>query len=53
MKEYNELLTLINHLRNQMIDLIIRKDNLLDPEVIKISQDLDRLLNKYYTILKP
>lgn len=52
MKEYTELLTLINHLRNQMIDLIIRKDNLLDPKVIKISQDLDRLLNKYYTILK-
>lgn len=53
MQEYNELLNLINHLRSQMIDLIMRKDNLLDPEVIKISQDLDRLLNKYYTIFKP
>lgn len=30
-----------------MEKLIEQKDNLLDPEVIKISQELDGLLNEY------
>ncbi|QXM07186.1 aspartyl-phosphate phosphatase Spo0E family protein [Crassaminicella indica] len=37
----------IIYLRKDMQNLIERKDNLLDPEIIRISQELDVLLNQY------
>ncbi|QZY54804.1 aspartyl-phosphate phosphatase Spo0E family protein [Crassaminicella profunda] len=37
----------IRYLRKDMQNLIEQKDNLLDPEVIRISQELDVVLNQY------
>ena len=38
----------IINLRRQMYQLINEKNNLLDPEVLRISQRLDILLIKYH-----
>ncbi|MBF8984865.1 aspartyl-phosphate phosphatase Spo0E family protein [Lutibacter sp. B2] len=40
----------ISELRNKMHDLINKKNNLIDYEILDISQALDRLLNRYYKI---
>ncbi|MCT4605557.1 MAG: aspartyl-phosphate phosphatase Spo0E family protein [Marinisporobacter sp.] len=37
----------IRYLRKDMQGLIEQKNNLLDPEVIRISQELDMVLNQY------
>lgn len=44
---YSGIEARIRYLRNNMHNLIEQKDNLLDPEIIRISQQLDILLNKY------
>ncbi|QGU95792.1 Spo0E family sporulation regulatory protein-aspartic acid phosphatase [Clostridium bovifaecis] len=48
MKKCKELLSLIDEIRNRMTELLVEKGSLLDPEVIKISQELDKALNRYY-----
>lgn len=44
----NDVLVLIEKLRAQLIDLAQHKP-LLDPEVLKLSQQLDSFLNLYPT----
>lgn len=44
---YNTLLNNIENLRSEMESMASSKGSLLDPEVIKISQKLDELLNYY------
>lgn len=52
MHEMEEVMTKIEKVRKEMNNLIKRKGNLLDPEVISASQILDSILNEYYQILK-
>lgn len=40
----------ISELRNNMHNLIDKKNNLIDYEVVAISQELDILLNRYHKI---
>lgn len=49
-KEIN-LIVKIEKLRNIMHDLIAKEGNLLHFKVIKVSQDLDKLLNEYNRIV--
>lgn len=46
-----ELMRQIEELRNYMYGLI-RQKKLNDPEILEVSQQLDRLLIKYYRLLK-
>lgn len=45
------LIVKIENLRDIMYDLIAKEGNLLHVKVIKVSQDLDRLLNEYNRIV--
>ncbi|MDK2920188.1 MAG: Spo0E like sporulation regulatory protein [Candidatus Petromonas sp.] len=40
----------IQILRNKMHELIEQKKDLLSPEIINISQKLDKILNEYHKI---
>ncbi|SFC16779.1 aspartyl-phosphate phosphatase Spo0E family protein [Clostridium uliginosum] len=42
----------ICEMRQLLQDLINEKSNLLDPEVIIVSQELDKALNEYNNLLK-
>jgi hypothetical protein len=48
MQDINELITLIEMLRNRLADLVIIKGNLDDSEILRASQDLDDALDEYY-----
>lgn len=41
---------MINEMRQALYELIDKKENLLDIEVIAASQELDKALNKYNSI---
>lgn len=43
---------MINEMRKVLYDIIDKKQNLLDLEVITASQELDYILNKYNKLLK-
>ncbi len=49
--ELRELLQKIESIKIKLYKLIPKKD-LLDPEVIELSQLLDKFLTKYYEIMK-
>jgi Spo0E like sporulation regulatory protein. len=49
-KVFEDLLKKIDETRNYMDDMIKEKSNLLDPEIIVVSQMLDSILNEYYKI---
>lgn len=51
MDELKELDTLISEMRNKLHLIIETKENLLDPEVIAASQDLDRILNEHSKLI--
>lgn len=42
-----QLVVKMEELRQKMNELIVKQGNLLDSRVIKISQDLDKILNEY------
>jgi hypothetical protein len=48
MQDINELIILIEMLRNRLADLVIIKGNLDDSEILRASQDLDDALDEYY-----
>ncbi|OPJ64137.1 aspartyl-phosphate phosphatase Spo0E family protein [Clostridium oryzae] len=52
MSNYTRLLSLIDETREQMTDLLLDKGDPMDPEVIKLSQELDKVLNDYHKLLK-
>lgn len=49
--ELNKLAKELDDLRKNLQNLIDKKDNLSDPEVIVVSKMLDALLNKYNNLL--
>ncbi|WP_053955714.1 aspartyl-phosphate phosphatase Spo0E family protein [Inediibacterium massiliense] len=51
MSKQKELKEQIIELRNKMHIIIESKNDLLDYEVLSISQQLDHLLNEYYDVL--
>ncbi|GAA0732624.1 aspartyl-phosphate phosphatase Spo0E family protein [Clostridium oceanicum] len=51
MSEIKEIIKNIEHLRKHMDSLIKEGKDLLDPEVIVASQQLDAILNKYNKLL--
>ena len=51
MSEIEELLDKIKDLR-QVVGKLVNSKGEADPEVIAISQKLDRVLNEYYKLLK-
>ena len=51
MQDVNAILEKIEKLRKEMNDLIMEKGDLLDQEVIIVSQKLDSVLNEYNKIL--
>lgn len=52
MERVEQLLKKIEETRTYMNDLIREKSDLLDPEVIIVSQMLDSILDEYYKILQ-
>ncbi|AKN29633.1 transposase [Clostridium carboxidivorans P7] len=52
MDRVEQLLKKIEETRTYMNDLIKEKSDLLDPEVIIVSQMLDSILDEYYKILQ-
>lgn len=42
-----QLVVKMEELRQKMNELIVKQGNLLDSRVVKISQDLDKILNEY------
>ncbi|KAJ49826.1 hypothetical protein BD780_001958 [Clostridium tetanomorphum] len=52
MDEFKRLKQIIDELRKDMYDLIEKKSDLLDPEVVLASQMLDVVLDEYYKILE-
>lgn len=52
MNKIEELIQKIDETRKRMNDLIQEKENLVDPEVITVSQKLDSVLNDYNNLLK-
>ncbi|MDT8719394.1 aspartyl-phosphate phosphatase Spo0E family protein [Clostridium sp. 19966] len=52
MSKYDKLLLLIEETRNHMTELLLDKGNLIDPEVLKVSQELDQVLNEYHNFIK-
>jgi len=48
----SDILKAIEQLRKELKELIEEKDGLLDKEVIKKSQELDKILNKYMRYLR-
>lgn len=49
-KNFENLIKRINETRNYLNDMIKEKSNLLDPEIIAVSQSLDSILNEYNKI---
>lgn len=45
-----ELKKTIEEIRINLNHLLMVRNNLLDPEVIYVSQELDKFLNRYYAI---
>lgn len=52
MDKIEELIIKIDEMRKTMCDLIQEKANLVDPEVVQASQNLDSVLNKYHELLE-
>jgi len=50
-KTFKDLLKKIDDTRTYMNDMIKEKPNLLDPEIILVSQMLDSILNEYNKII--
>ncbi|MFT9498140.1 Spo0E family sporulation regulatory protein-aspartic acid phosphatase, partial [Anaerosolibacter sp.] len=48
MQIYDEILQKIENLRNIMHDLIDKDPTLIDPQILSVSQEIDRLLNQLY-----
>ncbi|MZK53977.1 Spo0E family sporulation regulatory protein-aspartic acid phosphatase [Clostridium beijerinckii] len=51
MKEMENINNKINMMRKLLQDLINEKSNLLDPDVILVSQELDEILNEYNKLI--
>lgn len=51
-EETEELISKINEIRERMCYIIQIKSNLIDPEIIEISQELDLILNRYHELRK-
>ncbi|WP_026888339.1 aspartyl-phosphate phosphatase Spo0E family protein [Clostridium beijerinckii] len=51
MKEMENINNKINVMRKLLQDLINEKSNLLDPDVILASQELDEILNEYNKLI--
>lgn len=51
MSELEKLLGKIEETRTKLIQLLNKKENLLDPEVIAASKMLDSILNEYNDII--
>lgn len=51
MEKLQDITNQIRHLRHKMHELIDKKGDLLNPEVINISQRLDHVLNQYHEVL--
>lgn len=51
MNELKAIEQQISKLRNNMYALIDKKNNLIDYEIVNISQTLDSLLNRYHEII--
>ncbi|MGC7873438.1 Spo0E family sporulation regulatory protein-aspartic acid phosphatase [Desulfosporosinus sp. SYSU MS00001] len=49
-KELKRLIVAIEDLRKQLIGEVRRRNGLLDPEIIKLSQDLDISINQFYRL---
>lgn len=47
MEKLDDVVKQINYLRKQMHSVIDQNDELIDPQVISISQKLDDVLNQY------
>lgn len=52
MAELNKLICKIENLRKKLNDLILEKQDLLDPDVIDASKKLDEALNEYAKMKK-
>lgn len=52
MDNIEELTIKIDEMRKIMCDLIQEKSNLVDPDVVQASQNLDKALNEYHELLK-
>ncbi|AND83521.1 Spo0E family sporulation regulatory protein-aspartic acid phosphatase [Clostridium tyrobutyricum] len=52
MKGIEEVLLEIEKLRSELYRLINSKGNLMDKDVVKVSQELDRVLNEYRKLIK-
>ncbi|WP_099189913.1 aspartyl-phosphate phosphatase Spo0E family protein [Tepidibacter mesophilus] len=48
MNQLNEIKLEIEQLRNDMHELISKKDSTMHPQIIEISQRLDKVLNQYH-----
>ncbi|SHH56653.1 aspartyl-phosphate phosphatase Spo0E family protein [Sporanaerobacter acetigenes] len=51
MCEVKDIAEQIEKIRKDMNELLKEKSDLLDPEVVAVSQMLDSVLNEYYRIL--
>ena len=51
MCEIKDIAEKIEKVRKEMNELLKEKSDLLDPEVVAVSQMLDSVLNEYYRIL--
>ncbi|MBC2581305.1 aspartyl-phosphate phosphatase Spo0E family protein [Clostridium sp. DJ247] len=51
-KETGKLIIKIDEMREIMCKLIQEKSDLIDPEIVAVSQELDSVLNKYNKLLE-
>ncbi len=49
-KEFKKLIIVIENLRKQLTSEVRRRKGLLNPEVIKLSQELDTSINQFYKL---
>ncbi len=49
--ELKALLATIEHMREELHHNVKQGRNILDPFILKLSQDLDKELNKYYRLI--
>lgn len=52
MLDLKSTLILIEHLRSEMIALFNEKGDIVDSEVLQVSQMLDKLINHYHYLVK-
>lgn len=52
MAEVKNILSRINELRENINSLVVQKHDLLDPEVLLVSEELDELVNFYMEQIK-